>query len=500
MDFSLLDNIYTNFSRFSDNNAFFICGEFFTYDFLSGRVMKIASRILADTSLNQKTIGVVTDDHIDTYASILAIWFTGNIFVPVNPGNPPDRLKQIVDQADLKTVFAPGGGSFISESGLDVEFVSTQELPADSGKIDLPQFSGDNLLYLLFTSGSTGVPKGVPISLKNLESFVSCFNEYEYRFSSSDRFLQIYDLSFDGSFPSYIVPLIAGACIYTVPQDEIRYLYALKLMQEHELTVVKMTPSTVAYLRPYFDKIRLEKLKYCIFGGEALNADLVEKWSKCIPNAAIHNVYGPTEATIICMIYKWSRHIKNKQLNGILSIGKILGSSKALVVDSHLYQVNQGEKGELCISGDQLMQGYWKDPEKDKVVFFDHDEEGKEIRFYRTGDMVIRDADGDFLFAGRLDEQVQIDGFRVELGEIEKHARDFTRLNNIAAISVLNEQNTNQIYLFVEGSAEGRVELMQYLESKLPYYMVPSTIQFIEEMPKSTGGKIQKSKLKDMLP
>ena len=500
MDFSLLETINANLSRFSGRNAFYIQGEYYTYGQLSERVMTIASRILADPSLHQKTIGVVTDDHIDTYASILAIWFTGNIFVPVNRKNPPDRLKQIIDQADLEIAFVRDTGSFIPGTELNVEFIPTQELPPVYGKMDLPEFPGDNLLYLLFTSGSTGVPKGVPISLRNLGSFIHDFISYGYAFQPDDRFLQIYDLSFDASVHCYTVPLTIGGCVYTVPQDEIKYLYALKLMQEQELSFVKMPPSTIAYLRPFFDKIRLEKLRFCLFGGEALNDDLVSKWSACVPNARIQNVYGPTEATINCLIYDWKREVENKQFNGIVSIGKPFGTTGALVVDNQLNEVAFGVQGELCVSGDQITPGYWKDPEKDKLAFFDHDTEGRKGRFYRTGDMVIRDTDGDYLFAGRLDEQIQIDGFRVELGEIEKHARDYTLLNNIAAIGALNEQNTNQIHLFVEGSAENRAGLMEYLESKLPHYMIPSTIQFLEEIPKSTGGKIQKSKLKDLLP
>jgi len=489
MNQSLLETIYSNFVRFSDSNAFFIRDEYFTYGQLSARVMAIASRILSeDPHLHQKTIGVVTNDHLDTYASILAVWFTGNIFVPVNPKNPPDRQKQIIDQSDLQKVFVHDPGNFPAIE-LNVELIATRELPEVSGLMDFPEASGDNLLYLLFTSGSTGVPKGVPISLKNLESFVYDFISYGYAFQPEDRFLQIYDLSFDASVHCYTVPLTVGGCVYTVPQEEIKYLYALKLMQEQDLSFVKMPPSTIAYLRPFFDKIRLEKLKYCLLGGEALNNDLVSEWSACVPNARIQNVYGPTEATINCLIYGWERDMENKQLNGIVSIGKPFGTTGAMVLD-----------GELCVSGDQITPGYWKDPEKDKLAFFDHETEGPKTRFYKTGDMVIKDPDGDYLFAGRRDEQIQIDGFRVELGEIEKHARDFTQLNNIAAISALNELGTNQIHLFVESTEENRSELMQYLESRLPYYMVPSSIQFLEEMPKSTGGKIQKSKLKDLLP
>ena len=496
----LLEKIKSNLDRFADRNAFYIRDTYFTYRQFKERILTIASRIMKDHPRHQQTIGVVTHDHIDTYASILAIWFTGNIFVPVNPKNPPDRIKQIIQQAGLRQVFVSDEAGILSETEEFVEFVPAGHLPPVTNDPGWPEINRDNILYLLFTSGSTGVPKGVPISLKNLDAFARDFIAHGYNFKPHDRFLQIYDLSFDGSLPCYVLPLITGACIFTVPQDEIRYLYALRLMQQHALSVIKMTPSTLFYLKPYFNEIKLDKVRYCLFGGEALHADLVKDWANCIPEAVIHNVYGPTEATIICMIYSWNRYSGNNQWNSILPIGKPLASSRALVVDSNLHPLDSGEKGELCIAGPQLMPGYWNDPVKDAAAFFELETEGRSERYYRTGDLVIRDEKGDYLFAGRLDEQVQIDGFRVELGEIEKHARDFTKLNNIAAISVHNEQGTNQIHLFVEGTARDREALIKYLESRLPYYMIPSSVQYIDTMPKSAGGKIQKSRLRNLLP
>jgi D-alanine--poly(phosphoribitol) ligase subunit 1 len=490
-----LDKIYENFDRFKDRNAFFIGEKFFTYGDLDKVVRVTGNLIQSNIPGRQNPIGVITTDDLETYGSILAIWFTRNIFVPLNPRNPVSRNMEIIKQAGIHVILTSGTTDDHPLKTKDIAIIGTKEQNVKSYLPVSDKGTPEDILYLLFTSGSTGIPKGVPISRENLDSFISAFITYGYEFTPEDRFLQIYDLSFDASVHCYTVPLVTGSCIYTVPQDEIKYLFALKLMKNHELTFVKMPPSTLAYLRPYFKSIWLEKLKYCLFGGEALDWTLVSSWADCVPNAWIQNVYGPTEATINCLIYNWNKSRQDKQYNGIVSIGKPFGSNKALVADAHHNNVEPGRMGELYVAGSQITPGYWKNPGRNKKSFIELEYNHKKERFYRTGDLAIVDPDGDFLFCGRVDEQVQIDGFRVELGEIEHHARKYLKGCNVAAIAVPGKQNTLEIHLFVENMKAKIDELRKYLESKLPEYMQPAKIHAIQEFPKSTGGKVNKKEL-----
>jgi amino acid adenylation domain-containing protein len=497
---SFLEQIIGNFTRYKDRNAFYIKDHYFTYGELDEGVQKVVNLIQGHVPGRQNTIGVITYDDIDTYSTILAIWLTRNIFVPLNPRNPVDRNMEIIRKAGIKTILTSGQSLNHPLKKRNIEIIETkgQKVKLYPGIPD--KGTRKDILYLLFTSGSTGTPKGVPISYENLDSFVHDFISHGYNFIPDDRFLQIYDLSFDASVHCYTVPLVTGSCIYTVPQDEIKYLYALKLMKTHDLTFVKMPPSTLAYLRPYFGSIRLEKVKYCLFGGEALDGNLVSSWADCVPNARIQNVYGPTEATINCLIYDWDEARKEKQYNGIVSIGKPFGSNKAIVVDDNHNTVKHGTMGELWVAGSQITPGYWRNPAKNKKSFIEITYNRRKERFYRTGDLAIKDTDGDFLFCGRMDEQVQIDGFRVELGEIEHHARTFLKGINVAAIAAEGKQQTLEIHLFVENPSVDKNELRKYLESKLPLYMQPSKIHAMEEFPKSAGGKVDKKCLKFEMP
>ncbi|NMB70788.1 MAG: amino acid adenylation domain-containing protein, partial [Bacteroidales bacterium] len=264
------------------------------------------------------------------------------------------------------------------------------------------------------------------------------------------------------------------------------------------LTFAKMPPSTIAFLRPYFPSIRLEKLRYCLFGGEPLDRDLVAEWRQCVPHAMIQNVYGPTEATVNCLQYEVpSDPEKIKHFNGIVAIGKPFGKNRAFVAGKNRNAANPFQKGELCIAGPQVSPGYWKDEEKNREVFFELPSGRKKERWYATGDIVLTDKDGDFLFCGRSDGQVQVQGFRVELGEIEYHTRTYLRAQAVA-LAKENYLGTQQIHLFVEKCADP-VALREFLSRKLPDYMVPSEIISVEHFPLSVSGKIDRKKLYEMI-
>jgi amino acid adenylation domain-containing protein len=496
--FLILKILLDSIRNYPDRQAFYIDGNSYTYQHFHRRIAAIQKHIFAAVDESEKYVGVLTYDHPDTYASLFAVWFSGKAFVPLNPLNPAARNHEIINRMELRYVLSSRDPA-IPEINSSSSVLNTSVLEDMDSEIQTIVTSHQKDAYVLFTSGSTGLPKGVRINRRNIDAFYRSYISFGPLYTHTDRFLQIYDISFDGSIPCYLVALCTGAAVYTVPQDEIRYLYALKLMKEQDLTVVKMTPSTLFYLRPYFDRIHLPQVRVCIFGGESLPLEIIEEWMNCVPNAIIQNAYGPTEATIDSLMYNFnSGEYQGKSEAGIISLGRDFGDFQYAVITPDGTPVNNREQGELCLHGSQVMSGYWNDEEKTLRAFIQLETSDGIKKFYRTGDLVSRDSDGFFMVHGRIDNQVQIQGYRVELGEIELHARNASGRQNLAAVPTRNKNGNTEIVLFIGGDEMPKQAILSRLQIILPHYMIPSKIFFIKEIPQLSSGKIDRKVLSEI--
>lgn len=484
-----LKQLCTNFKVFSNNIAFCIDEKSYTYTDLEARVATIQHYL--ETLGEEQYVAVVARNSIETFAVIFALWLSGKTSVPISPKTPTERNEHIIDQTGIKTVFDSGENPL---SFNNTRTIDPKKLAVVTGDACLTDVSADTDLYMLFTSGSTGKPKGVRISRANLDAYLNAFFNCGYTIDSSDRCIEVFELTFDASVQCYTFPLMKGASVHTLPDDGIRFLSIMKILQKQDITFAKLTPSVIFYLQKYFDKIRLPKLRYCLFGAEAFPAELVKQWEKCVPNAEIHNVYGPTEATINCTFYRWNRESENKTRNGIASIGRAYQNMLAIVCDEKGNMIAPGTKGELCVAGPQITKGYWKNKENNERAFFEKELNGSKHRFYRTGDLVICDNDGDLMYIGRLDSQVQIDGHRVELSEIEHHARIFTGVKCIA-LATEKEGIVHSITLYAEKKEGNPEDLSAHLRKKLPPYMIPHKIIFVANIPLLSSGKTDRQKL-----
>lgn len=491
---NLLLDIQEAIEKNDTQNAFYFGDTFYTYKEFAQVISNIRKGIQDHISENDSTVGLITNDDIETYASIIALWLEGKAYVPLNPEFPESRNHTVIKQAEINSILDSSTDKVFDQ------FKTIQSNTLDIAEINLtPRQIGPNeLAYIFFTSGTTGTPKGVPITFGNLSGFIDAFWDLGYEITNKDRCLQMFELTFDLSVMSYLGPILKGACIYTIPKDEIKYSYIFELMEDHELTFALMVPSILHYLRPYFDEINCPAMKFSLFCGEALPLDVTQEWSQCIPNATIANVYGPTECTIFCTDYTYKRDSENKTYNGVLTIGKDMKNTTTIIVDEDNNEVGIGEKGELCLSGAQLTPGYWKNEEKNKEVFFDKEHEGKKVRFYRTGDLCTVDDQGDILYLGRVDFQAKIQGFRVELSEIEFHAKAVLDKKNSVAVAFTNSIHNTEIGLVIESTAFDTKQLIEDLKNRLPQYMIPTQIRFIDSFPLNTNGKTDRKKLKEM--
>ncbi len=492
----ILQNIFEQVRKQPDAAALFIAGKLYAYRDLWQKVTGIRSQIKPILP-TVPFIGVYTDDNFDTYASILAVLAAGKGYVPINKKFPVDRNVEIIRDAGIDILLTTGLNDQIRsfrQQCPDLQVISTGQLTASEITGSLPDIREDDYAYLLFTSGSTGKPKGIAIKHRNLDGLVEAMlAQPEFQFSPDDNFLQMFELTFDVSACFMFLPWSIGATVYVPDREGVAYMNIYKLLEEQPVTVACMVPSVVRYWQPYLEEIRLPQLRLCMLTGEAMNHSLAKSWKPCIPNAKLFNLYGPTEATVFSLVYHWQEE-NEEAINDLVPIGRPLENMKAVLINNKNEAVAPGKEGELKLSGPQVVEGYWKDLSRSEAVF----EQDRGMNTYLTGDICVVNENGNFVYKARKDNQVQIDGFRVELGEIEAVAKQFTGSEGIVATSIdINGSQT--IHLVCEGQAPGFEELKDHLKQKLPDYMQPHELHRIDHIPFDWNGKIDHQAIKKII-
>ena len=484
---TLLNHLYQTFQNHSSQN--FLCDDevYYTYGDLLESIGKIRSYIRENIAQEQKNVGIIAGTDIDTYAAIFALWFEGKAYVPLLPTAPEDRNITVAKEARLSHIIS----SRDFKQVLPATIVKTASLVRDYNHMPPVDYDPTRIAYILFTSGTTGLPKGVQISLGNLSAFIDAMIDLGHEIHDTDRVLQMFELTFDFSVVSYVLPSYGGACIYTIPEGEVKFNYALDLLEEHHLTVLFLVPSVITYLQMYFEDINEPETRLCSFCGEALTLDITNRWQKCIPNARIINFYGPTEDTVFCSYY--DVNVTNqKNLNDVISVGKAMKNGDMFILNEDKEEAIPEERGELCLAGPQLSPGYWNNPEKNAESFFEHN--GK--RFYKTGDLCYMDVDGDIMYVGRIDFQAKIQGFRVELSEIEHYATEFFGTEHHSlCVAFTNKIGNTEIGMAIEGAAFDTDPVLDYIKSKLPPYEVPTKVMFFDRFPLNNNGKLDRKKI-----
>ncbi|MEY8592050.1 amino acid adenylation domain-containing protein [Butyricimonas hominis] len=484
---NILKDIVRSAGMYPGKTAFVIDGIAYSYKELFACVNGIHAFL---DGREEEVIGVVAENRIETYAAILAVLLSGKTYVILHPHYPDNRNNKIREAGDIGVVLYADECDMAKAMPESVAFVSTRELRGEE-HAEYNYGSGDTKAYIIFTSGSTGEPKGVPITRDNLNAFYTAYSALGWNLGADDRMLQMFELTFDVSVVSTLFPLTVGAAIYTVGPGEMKYTKVYELLEDERLTFAAIAPSLLQFLSPYFDEIRLPDLKYLIVTAEAAQADVLARFRACAPNAEFVNLYGPTEATIYCTAYRIPRE-ECKHYHGMIAIGRPFEEMEVVIADADGQALNTGEKGELWVSGPQVMAGYWKDREKSEQVLVRHN--GRV--FYKTGDLCYMDADGDIIYCGRKDYQVKVQGFRVELNEIEYTARKFYREEkNVVVVAKKDDDGGCQLHLFIEAAECDTSSLLEFMKMHLPVYMLPARVHCLEVFPLGTSNKIDRKKL-----
>ena len=480
-----------------DRDALWIKGKKYSYGFLSGMAGNIIPLIEKET----KPVAILTYNCPETYAAILASLVCGTGFVPISPSFPTERVNKILQLSECSTLLTIDINDRNKYKQINKTIICSK-LPETKQTIKNNKIPDNKIACILFTSGSTGEPKGVPVTFKNISCTLDAYFALGYGPDANDRCLQMFEFTFDMSLISYLPALLSGACVYSISDDKYRFMNAFKIINDHKLTFAVFVPSTVALVHKYLSSFLFPELKCCLFGGEPLHTTLLKEWVKCTPNSRQINISGPTETTMACMGYEIDcKHFSGiKNHNGIIAFGKPWKNTRAIVVDKDCNILPEGTKGELCFSGDNVMNGYIKNTGLNNEKLFEKTIENKKYIFYRTGDAAYVDKEGDYYTCGRIDLQVKIQGYRIEPTEIEAVCREITGNTITAAIPYEKHEGLNAIKFFIEGEDDMLIDKIgACFKSKLPLYMIPDEIILLKKIPLNSNGKIDRNKLKESI-
>ena len=467
-----------------------------TYRELNARANQLAHYLQGFGVGPETVVGICIERSLEMVVGLLGVLKAGGAYLPLEPSYPRERLAFMLEDANVPVLLcqhslrglpaANGARTVFLDTGWD-EIARASEANPESGA------AAENLAYVIYTSGSTGRPKGVMISHRALSNHM-LWLQAQFPLSETDRVLQKTPFSFDASVWEFYAPLIAGARLMMARPGEHRDTASLvRTISDERITILQVVPTLLRLILDEAGVARLHCLRRVFCGGEPLPVELSERFFGLL-DASLHNLYGPSEATIDATFWTCSPGDVERSV----PIGRPVSNMRAYVLDRHLQPVPVGITGELYLAGDGLGRGYVNRPEPTAENFVP-DPFGEEPggRLYRTGDLARFLSDGRIEFLGRLDAQVKLHGQRIELGEIEARLREQHAVED--AVVVLQEEGASSgIVAYVvpaRGTSLTTDALRSTLGETLPAYMVPSTFVFLDALPITAAGKVDRRAL-----
>ncbi|EDO6637127.1 amino acid adenylation domain-containing protein [Campylobacter coli] len=491
------DFLQESVAKFGSKNAFVeFNGRSISYKDFDKLSKKIASEILSRLSIKntQDPVLIMLPKGIDCLLSFFGVAKSGNFYTLLDEKSPKERVEKVIEVLNPKLLIT--SKKLNLDFNLDIIFTEDFEsfsINENALEEALNNHIDTNLLYVLFTSGSTGIPKGVSISHKSVIDYTFWVCE-TFKLNHEDIFANQAPFYFDNSILDIFSSVKTGATLHMLPNH--LFAFPNKIMSylvSNEVSIIFWVPSVLIYFanEKSLSKIKDLKLNKILFAGEIMPNKQLNIWRKYLPNALFANLYGPTEITVDCSFYIVNREFSDDEL---LPIGKSCKNTQLLVFDENLNLITPdqiGIKGELYVRGICLSLGYYNDKEKTKLAFVQNPLHDNYLDLlYKTGDVVAYNEFGELLCYGRVDHQIKYMGHRIELGEIESIINSQENVRNCACIF------KEEIICFYESKNE--LDLKNFLKNKLPVYMIPKKFIKIEQFILNANGKIDRKVLNEI--
>ena len=468
------------------NNVAIILGDLrVTYDELNKMANRKANFLISKGVEKEDYVGIVVNSQtIDRIVDIFAIIKSGAAYVAMEPTFPKERINYIVKQSGMKYVFTQEMYKYIFKDE-NILISDKQDYESFSDKNPKTTNCGENAMYILYTSGTTGEPKGVVVEQRNVCNYVTAFKK-EFKITQKDKMLQNSVCTFDIFVEEVFPILLSGGTLVIATDNEkndVKKLY--DLMEKEKVTIMSSFP----YLLNDFNKYKIPtSLKIAISGGDVLRKEYVDQ---LIKKVKVYNTYGPTETTVCVSYYHYNTEVDSKTV----PIGKPIYGTDMLVLDENMKKVKTGEIGEICIVGNGVSRGYFNKPEETEKNFVKNPYNESE-RMYKSGDLGLLREDGTIEFIKRKDKQVMILGKRVEPLEVENVMYKIHDIDCAIVKPFFDEKN--YAYLTCYYSTKKDIILSgikEHLKEYLPEFMIPEFFVKLDKIPKTENGKIDKKHL-----